>query len=69
MDMNLAGLAYVFSPAARTLITGPENEDAFYAAYDRWTMPAWVTGLAAIVRRLHRRPAETPASNLARRVA
>lgn len=61
--MYNAGLAYVFSPAAKVLVHGPENEDAFYAAYGRRTMPAWIVRLGAVLaRQLQRRSRESAAT-------
>jgi len=59
METHTAGLASCFSPHAKLSVTGRHNEDAYYAACHRWSMPAWISRFTAVLA-ARSRPAAAP---------
>jgi hypothetical protein len=47
MDIHTAGLAHALSTRSAAIPAYRANEDAYYAAYDDWHVPAWLIALAA----------------------
>ena len=50
MDINTVGLAHALSARSAAIPAYRADEDAYYAAYDDWHVPAWLIGLAAVLR-------------------
>jgi hypothetical protein len=70
MDIRTAGLSALTSPVPTASVDARVHEDAYYAVHTiTWRQPAWLVRLAAIIRALHRRRADKPASILITQMA